>query len=80
MATKQSKTAPAEREYTITAELTISVSKRVRASSEAEAIAKGNNLGMPGLCHECDNAGNDDDETWEIGGLDGEPCNIEVQE
>lgn len=70
----------ATREFTVTGEVTISVSKRVRATSAEEAKDIADTLGMPGLCHQCSHAGNDDAEAWELDGLDGEAVNVRVEE
>lgn len=80
MATKQSEKAPTVREYAVKATVTISIGKRVRASSAEEARDMAEALTMPGLCHVCESAGEDDPESWVIGGLDGEPSDIEVEE
>lgn len=77
---KQSKMEPTVREYTVMGTITISINKRVRASSAEEARDMAEALTVPGLCHACESAGEDDPESWVIGGLDGEPCNIEVEE
>lgn len=77
---KQSKMEPTVREYTVMGTITISINKRVRASSAEEARDMAGALTVPGLCHACESAGEDDPESWVIGGLDGEPCNIEVEE
>ena len=69
-----------EREFTVTAEVTIGVFKRVMARSQAEAQEKAEALGLPGLCWSCSGAGKDSEDAWQIDGLDGEPCNIEVEE
>ena len=68
------------RTFKVRAEVTIGVTKRVRATSAEEAKDIAESLSMPGLCHVCDGAGADDEESWEIGGLDGEPVNVTVEE
>ena len=70
-----------EREYTVTAEVTIGVFKRVRARSAEEAKSKAEEFGVPGLCHYCSSAGRGHDDSWQLSdGLSGEACNIEVEE
>ena len=68
------------REFTVRAKVTISVTKRVRATSAEEAKDIADALVVPGLCHQCSRAGEDDAEAWELGGLDGEPVNVTVEE
>ncbi len=66
-----------EREYTVTAKVTISITKTVSASSAEAAKEAAKALAMPGLCHPCASG---DEETWDIGYLDGEACHITVEE
>jgi hypothetical protein len=68
------------KEYTVRAELTISVTKRVRATSAEEAKDIADALVLTGLCHACEHAGDDDEDSWELGALDGEPLNVSVEE
>ena len=68
------------RTFKVRAEVTIGVTKRVRATSAEEAKDIAESLSMPGLCHQCSRAGEDDAEAWELGGLDGEPVNVTVEE
>lgn len=72
-------TMTTERDYEVTAEVTISVSKTIRAGSLEEAQAKAEELRMPSLCWTCASAGEDDRRSWELGGeFDGDAKNVRV--
>lgn len=66
--------------FVVSAEVTVSLHKEIEADSREEAIEKAQELGIPGLCHFCENAGLDADDEWELNGLDGEPDNLRVDE
>lgn len=66
--------------FTVRAQVTISVTKRVKAASAAEAKDIAESLVMPGLCYACEHAGSDDEDSWQIDGLDGEAVNVTVEE
>lgn len=57
--------------------LTISVMAEIEAESEKEAREKASILGAPGLCHQCDHAG-DGIDTWKLNGFD-DPPNDAIQ-
>lgn len=59
-------------EYTLTTEITISLSTKVRARSLKEAIANAQERGVQGLCHQCSTG--TPDTSWSTSGeLDGDP-------
>lgn len=64
----------ADREFTISGYLTISVVKTVAASSRREALRKARELAVPSLCHRCSHAGDRSSETWELNGFDDPPA------
>lgn len=66
--------------FTVRAKVTISVTKRVMAESAAEAKDIAESLVMPGLCYACEHAGRDDEDSWQIDGLDGEPVDVTAEE
>jgi hypothetical protein len=61
------------RDYTVNGYLTISVVKTVQASSREEAIEKAQQLSEPSLCWQCDSAGKDNPDSWELNGFDEPP-------
>lgn len=81
MATKKTKPAEGEeREYTVTAWVHVGLCKTVRARSAEEAREKAEQLGVPGLCHQCDSAGDQHADSWTLNGLGDIPEDIEVEE
>ena len=67
--------------YLVSAEVTISVVTEVEAASATEAEAAASDYWMPSLCHQCAQAGKDEDETWSLTGeLDGEPRHLTARE
>lgn len=65
--------------YRVAAEVTISVSTVVYASSKEEAKRLAGEHPMMSLCHVC--ASGEDDKEWVTSGeLDGEPLNMSVEE
>ena len=63
----------ASRDYIVEGYLTISVYKKIRATSRKAAIKKARDLATPSLCHQCDGAGTDDPCAWELNGFDDPP-------
>jgi len=76
----KSKAAPKPQEFEVVAYVTISVSKRIKATSREEALKRADGLGLPGLCHQCEGAGADYEDSWEINGLDGTPKDLKIVE
>lgn len=69
------------RTFEVNAQVTISITAYVCASSEEEAVEKAGSLPMPNFCHMCSKMGTDpDDECWNVGDLDGEPTNMFAEE
>lgn len=68
-----------EKIYVVTAEVTISLSKEISASSAEAAVEIAKGLRLSQLCWQC--AGDQDDETWDLSGeLDGTPMHIEIED
>lgn len=59
--------------YIVSGYLTISVVKEIEADSPEEAKAKAEQLSCPSLCHHCENAGDDDKDSWTLNGFDDPP-------
>ena len=70
---------PAMPKFCISAQMTISVSTVVEASTEEEAIEIAKGRPNQGFCHQC--GGNEDvDQEWQVGGdLDGDPVNLRAE-
>lgn len=54
------------REFVLNATATVSLVKRVRAEDRDAALAIGDSLRVPRLCHNCASAGDGVDGSWEI--------------
>lgn len=77
------KTKPAEseeREFTVVAWVSVGLRKKVRARSAEEALDKANELGVPGLCYQCESSGERDEDTWVLNGLNDTPMDVSVEE
>ena len=59
--------------YLVFGYLTVTVSARVEAGSEAEARRKALELSSPSLCHQCSCAGSNDPHSWTMEGFDDTP-------
>lgn len=57
--------------YIVSGYVTMSVVAEVEANSKAEAKRKAEELGIPGLCHQCSDAGGEDE--WTLNGFDDLP-------
>ena len=57
--------------YIVSGYLTISVHAEVEAKSKEGAREKARELGVPGLCHQCDVAGGEGE--WTLNGFDDPP-------
>jgi hypothetical protein len=69
------------KKYMVSARVTISLHKKIEATSPKEAMKIARGLGMPGLCYSCSNGGSQDEESWELSGeLDGEPVEIAIED
>ena len=66
--------------WNVKAEVTISIRGTVEAETEAEAIEQAEDLMMPDLCHSCTRQHQADDETWDVGELDGSAQKIAAKE
>jgi hypothetical protein len=59
----------------------ISLNAEIEAPNEETAREMAEDLYLPGLCHQCAEAGRDDPEEWELSGeLDGTPKIESVEE
>lgn len=64
--------------FVVGAHVTISVSKVIEAASPEEAVEYAEReLSLPDLCIGCSSSM--DPELWDVGELDGEPCNITAE-
>ena len=64
--------------YTVSAVVTVSLFTKVNANSKQEAIEIAESRGLQGLCHQCASS-REPHEEWSLSGeLDGEPCDISV--
>jgi hypothetical protein len=80
MATKTRPAEGEEREFTVTAWVSIGLCKKVRARSAEEALDKANELSVPGLCHQCESSGERDEDAWVLNGLNDAPMDVSVEE
>lgn len=69
---------PRKKRYRVSAEMTISVSTVVEATSEAKALEAALDVPVQSLCHQCSNGA--DDEWSTSGELDGAPRNLRAEE
>jgi len=65
--------------YAVHGYLTISVFKEIKANSKKEARSIAEGLEIPGLCYQCDSAGEYDKDSWMLNGF-GDPPDDCIQD
>lgn len=74
--TEVSEQSAPKKRYRVSATVTISLLKTVRASDEEQAKIIAESLDMPALCHSCTE---DYEGCWQVDELDGEATDITVE-
>ena len=59
---------------------TVDVTKTIEASSRKKAQEKFESLGVPGLCHQCSDAGGDHEDSAQFNGVGDEIVTTEIEE